>query len=191
MKEFLVIMHPSDNLPLDLPYVVQSKSTEEINKYISQNSNIPHSIIDLDEHEIKTYKLIRNELYSVQDEPEKDTKAIDGVYRVQKVTYSIHKKNGEKILKASYNFRSEKGWVWSSEYLSFDKTGYPRTKAIEWLTTRLQPDYINVNAIHQNNPKIDTESVYAMRDIFETPKQVEIEMNKQGYPKVVAEIWGY
>ena len=187
MKEFLVIMHPSDNSPPDLPYVVQSKSTEEINKYISQNSNIPHSIIDLDVEEIETFKLIRNELYIVQDQPEKDAKAIEGIYRVQKVTYSIHKKNGEKILKASYNFRSEKGWVWSSEYLSFDKTGYPRIKAFEWLIKRIpkNPD-INVN-----NPKIDTESVYAMRDIFETPKQVEIEMNKQGYPKVVAEIWGY
>ena len=187
MKEFLVIMHPSDNLPLDLPYVVQSKSTEEINKYISQNSNIPHSIIDLDVEEIETFKLIRNELYIVQDQPEKDAKAIEGIYRVQKVTYSIHKKNGEKILKASYNFKSEKGWVWTSLFLSFDKTGYPRTKAFEWLNARIpkNPD-INVN-----NANINTEMVYTMTDIFETPKQVQIEMNEQGYPQVVAEIWGY
>jgi hypothetical protein len=82
---------------------------------------------------------------------------------------------------------SEKGWIWTSEYMSFDKTGYPRIKAFEWLIKRIpkNPD-INVN-----NANINTESVYAMRDIFETPKQVEIEMNKQGYPKVVAEIWGY
>ena len=187
MYDYLVVFHPEKNTNT-LPIVIKSKSEEEVNNYLFGNTNILYTIFNLDEEEIKTYKIVKNELKEVQ---EKDEDEIKGIYRVQKVTYSIHKKNGEKILKASYNFRSEKGWVWSSEYLSFDKTGYPRTKAIEWLTTRLQPDYINVNAIHQNNPKIDTESVYAMRDIFETPKQVEIEMNKQGYPKVVAEIWGY
>ena len=187
MKEFLVIMHPSDNSPPDLPYVVQSKSTEEINKYISQNSNIPHSIIDLDVEEIETFKLIRNELYIVQDQPEKDAKAIEGIYRVQKVTYSIHKKNGEKILKASYNFKSEKGWVWTSLFLCFDKTGYPRQKAFEWLNARIPKD----PDIHTNNTCIDTEMAYTMSDSFQTPNQIEIEINNQGYPQIVSEIWGY
>ena len=183
MHDYLIIFHPEKNVT-DTPIVINAKTEEEVNCYLFGNTNIPYSVIDLDEEEIKTYKIVKNELKEVQ---EKDEDEIKGIYKVQKVTYSIHKKNGEKILKASYNFRSEKGWIWTSEYMSFDKTGYPRIKAFEWLIKRIpkNPD-INVN-----NPKIDTESVYAMRDIFETPKQVEIEMNKQGYPKVVAEIWGY
>lgn len=186
MKEFLVIMHSNDNSPPDLPYVVQSKSIEEVNKYISKNSNILHSIIDLDENEIETFKLIKGKLYAVQDQPEKDEKSIGGIYRVQKVTYSIHKKNGEKILKASYNFKSEKGWVWTSKFLCFDKTGYPRLKAFEWLNERIHknPD------IHENNKNIDTETVYSMIDTFETPNQIKIKMNEQGYPEIIEEIWG-
>jgi len=183
MHDYLIIFHPEKNVT-DTPIVINAKTEEEVNCYLFGNTNIPYSVIDLDEEEIKTYKIVKNELKEVQ---EKDEDEIKGIYKVQKVTYSIHKKNGEKILKASYNFRSEKGWIWTSEYMSFDKTGYPRIKAFEWLIKRIpkNPD-INVN-----NANINTESVYAMRDIFETPKQVEIEMNKQGYPKVVAEIWGY
>ena len=183
MKEFLIIFHPEKNVT-DTPIVINAKTEEEVNCYLFGNTNIPYSVIDLDEEEIKTYKIVKNELKEVQ---EKDEDEIKGIYKVQKVTYSIHKKNGEKILKASYNFRSEKGWIWTSEYMSFDKTGYPRIKAFEWLIKRIpkNPD-INVN-----NANINTESVYKMSDIFETPKQVQIEMNEQGYPKVVSEIWGY
>jgi len=183
VKEFLVIFYPEKNAST-LPIVIQSRSEKEINHYLFSNTNILYTIFDLDEQEIKTYRIIKNELKEVQ---ENDEKSIEGIYKVKKVTYSIHKKNGEKILKASYNFRSEKGWIWTSEYMSFDKTGYPRIKAFEWLIKRIpkNPD-INVN-----NANINTESVYKMSDIFETPKQVQIEMNEQGYPKVVSEIWGY
>ncbi len=187
MKEFLII----SNDERTIPYVLQSNSESQISEYLKFNQN-KHTIIDLDIHEIKTYKLINGELFSVHEE-EREDKTISGTYSVKQVTYSIHKKNGEKILKASYNFKSEKGWVWSSKFLCFDKTGYPREKAFEWLLRRMprnvKDEYFGLSSLTPSNKDITTEVIHGICKHLHCPDNIDVQMNDAGYPEITEEYW--
>lgn len=126
------------------------------------------------------FKIMDNEMYENKEEEPK-TNEIKGRYPLKKMTYSIHKKNKEEILKASYNFKSEKGWVWASKYLCFDRTGYAKEKALEWLGVRTNDeDYYKIDS---------TKTAYDMREYFETPIAIEVQMNDAGYPEIINEIW--
>jgi len=109
---------------------------------------------------------------------------ISGTYYLQKLSYSIHKKNKEKILKASYNFKSPHGWVWTSLYLSFDKKGYSRKKAMEWLNKR---------DVYIDDPEVGVQTIHKWiknnEDTFPIPTKVKVEMNEAGYPIIIQEIW--
>jgi len=126
------------------------------------------------------FKVIDNELFEADTEKPKNE--INGEYKLKRVTYSIHKKNKEKILKASYNFKTEKGWVWASKYLCFNKEGYPKEKAFEWLSERTSQEiYEKIQ---------DTETAIKFSKEFIAPIAVQVQMNNAGYPEITEEIWG-
>ncbi|MDP8268200.1 MAG: hypothetical protein P9L97_05675 [Candidatus Tenebribacter davisii] len=187
MKEFLIISNDNGTIP----YVLQSNTESQVTNYLKSCKN-NSTIIDLDIHEINTYKLINGELFTVQEEESED-KTIGGRYSVKQVTYSIHKKNGEKILKASYNFKSEKGWVWSSKFLCFDKIEYPREKAFEWLLRRMpsniKEEYFDLSPLIPSNKDITTEVIHEICKHLHRPDYIDIQMNSAGYPEITEEYW--
>ncbi len=125
-----------------------------------------------------------------------EDKDISGIYFLKQLTYSIHMKNSEKILKVSYNFKSPKGWVWTSLYLCFDKDGYPRQKAIEWFSKRgvfieLDQEDPLIQELMEDE-SINTVEVYEwiQENGLIQPEKIRVEMNAAGYPVVAQEIWG-
>jgi len=172
LKKFIVIVEEE-------LIIVKARDYNELNGILAEEEE---NFIIFNYEDTKTctkLKLIDGELFDLNEETEDNS--VEGVYPLRQITYSIHKKNGEKMLKASYNFKTDKGWVWTSKYLCFDKSGYAKEKAYEWLNERLSPkDCKSV---------IDTESALKMKEYFEKPRLVEAGMNDAGYPVITDEIW--
>lgn len=173
------------------------ESTKNLDIALKMHENFKNVIAviskqDIDECEdiyhLHRSKLRKADISVSHEEPppeqnDSNDKDITGIYSIKQLTYSIHKKDGEKILKASYNFKSEKGWVWSSKYLMFDRTGYPRQKAVEWLNERIE------NEMDVKDREVTTDWVHSISSQFEKPNKIRVGMNDQGYPYILEEIW--
>lgn len=180
MRKYIVIVQ--DNQFKLHVSEVQAANKEKLENYL-QKTTENFFVLPIDKFKnIKKLKFIGGDMYCGEEKTEVEDKTIKGIYPLKQISYSIHKKKTEKILKVSYNFKSEKGWVWVSLYISFDKKGYPKEKAYEWLRKRL-PGYIDEDFIE------NTKDAYHFSSDYIKPKQVEIEMNDAGYPAVISEIF--
>lgn len=181
MKKYIVITQDSEGN--DLVSEIQTTSKEELEEYLINETN-GFIIISANKFKnIEKLKFIDGTMYCDEAERAED-KSIDGIYKLKQISYCIHKKNSEEILKASYNFKSEHGWVWTSLYLMFDREGYPNKKAIEWLSLR-----VNKSIEELTKMNLSTKDVYEYIEIFQKPDSVKIEMNDSGYPIIAEEIW--